>query len=251
MIVIVLVVLCIPELYTGGIEISHDAQVLSPPNADYWFGTDRLGRDLFARSIHAARRSLLLASSAELLVLLVGTVIGAAAGYFRRPLILILADAMGAVALSLPFLLLAMVAATVLSALGLPLIVAVAGVGWVYTMRIVRGEVMAMRSSTPVLAALAWGLPTPRILLRIVLPRLLHLLPSVALFGVAEIIGIEAGLSFLGIGVIGSTPSLGGMLLEARPLASSFWWLAVGPCSVLVALVVACNFLADGWGQDA
>jgi peptide/nickel transport system permease protein len=244
---IVLLGILFPELYAGDQYRGDTSRILASPDAIHWFGTDRLGRDLFARCVYAGRRSLLLAALAEAVVLLLGTVIGAASGYLPRSIFALLAGGIGAVALSLPFLLLAMVASTVFSARGLPLILAVAAVGWVYTMRIVRGEVAAMRIRPPVLAALAWGFTPGHIIRRIILPQLLHLLPPIALFGMAEIIGIEAGLSFFGIGVISGTPSLGGMLLEGRSLAVEFWWLVVGPSFVLLVLVLGCNVLAQAW----
>ena len=104
-----------------------------------------------------------------------------------------------------------------------------------------------MRGGLPVLAARAWGFSSSRIIGRIILPRLFYVVPSIALFGLAEIITIEAGLRFFGIGVIDSTPSLGGMLLEARTLSVSFWWLAVGPAIILTGMVLACNFFAQAW----
>jgi peptide/nickel transport system permease protein len=243
--VFLLIAACVPELYTRDPYLSDPARILEPPSRDHWFGTDRQGRDLFARTVYGARRSLVFALTAEFLVILLGTLAGSISGYWRRSAIALIADAVGAIALSLPFLLLGMVAAAVFSAFGLPLIAAVAAVGWVYTMRIVRGEVAKLRNSTSVVAALAWGFSRRRVLGRVVLPQLLHILPSIALFGVAEIIAIEAGLSFFGIGVIGATPSLGGILLDARTLAADFWWLAVFPSLALLTLILSCNFFAD------
>lgn len=249
--VVLLIAACTPALYTRDPYSSDPIRILAPPSHEHWFGTDRQGRDLFARTMYGARRSLLFALAAECLVIVMGTLFGAVAGYWRRSTVALIADAVGAITLSVPFLLLGMVAATVFSALGLPLIAAVAAVGWVYTMRIVRGEVARLRDSTAVVAAFAWGFSHQRVIARVVLPQLLHVLPSLALFGMAEIITIEAGLSFFGIGVIGATPSLGGMLLEARVLAADFWWLAVCPSLALVTLILACNFLAEDWRRRA
>jgi peptide/nickel transport system permease protein len=249
--VVLLIAACVPELYTRDPYRSDPARILEPPSRDHWFGTDRQGRDLFARTVYGARRSLVFALTAESLVILVGTLVGSISGYWRRSAVALIADAVGAIALSLPFLLLGMVAAAVFSALGLPLIAAVAAVGWVYTMRIVRGEVARLRDSTAVLAALAWGFSRRHLIARVVVPQLLHMLPSIALFGLAEIITIEAGLSFFGIGVIGATPSLGAMLLEARVLAADFWWPAVCPSLMLVTLILALNYLAEHWRPRA
>lgn len=248
---LVLLLALVPELYCPNPYVADAGRILSPPTVSHWFGTDRQGRDLFARSMYGGRRSLLLAAAAEALVLLIGFVIGASAGYLRNSVLLFLTDGIGAIALALPFLLLALVTATVFSSRGLPLVLAVASVGWVYSMRIVRREVALLRRGLPVIAALAWGFSSSKIVLRIILPRLFYITPSLALFGMAEIITIEAGLSFFGIGVVGSTPSLGGMLLEARTLSVSFWWLAVGPAVVLTGLVLVCNFLAQLWRPHA
>lgn len=248
---LVLLLALLPELYCHNPYAADPGRILAPPTTSHWFGTDRQGRDLFARAMYGGRRSLLLAVAAEALVLLIGLTLGAASGYLRNPVLSLLTEGTGAVALALPFLLLALVTATIFSSRDLPIILAVASVGWVYSMRIFRREVARLRGGLPVVAALAWGLSSRDIISRIILPRLFYLAPSLALFGVAEIITIEAGLSFFGIGVVGGTPSLGGMLLEARTLSVSFWWLAVGPSLVLACLVLSCNFLAQKWRPNA
>jgi peptide/nickel transport system permease protein len=241
----------VPELYCHNPYVADAGRILSPPTASHWFGTDRQGRDLFARSMYGGRRSLLLACAAEALVLLIGLAVGAASGYLHNPVLSFLTESIGAVALALPFLLLALVTAAIFSSRDLPLILAVALVGWVYSMRIIRREVARLRGGLPVVAALSWGFSSRGIVLKIILPRLFYIVPSLALFGMAEIITIEAGLSFFGIGVIGAPPSLGGMLLEARTLAVSFWWLAAGPSLVLMSLILTCNFLAQSWRPHA
>jgi peptide/nickel transport system permease protein len=243
-------VIVLPELRPLDSDAAESAKILAPPSAAHWFGTDRLGRDLFSRCIYAARRSVLLAVLAESLVLFLGISIGAAIGFVPHSWWRFFAEGIGAVALSLPFLLLAMVTSAVFAIRGLPLILAVTAVGWVYTMRLVRAEVLAIRTSPSVVAGLAWGFSSQQVVARLIVPRLLYLVPALALFGIADIIAIEAGLSFFGIGTIGGTPTLGGLLLEARLLVPDFWWLVAGPAVVLLALLMACNFLAYHSVQD-
>jgi peptide/nickel transport system permease protein len=208
------------------------------------FGTDQLGRDILSRVIHGAKTSMLIGLSAVLVAGLAGTSLGLVAGIRGGAwdhAIMRLADAQFA----FPFILLAI---TVIGILGSSIrnIILVVGLSnWVAYARVVRAETLAVRERTYVDAARALGVSLPRIVWRHILPNVSASLIVVATFGVAGAILIEAGLSFLGLGVPLHVPSWGGMLAEGRQYADTRYWLALFPGAALFLLVMAINLVGD------
>ena len=227
---------------------------LSPPawvagaKPGHLLGTDNVGRDVLSRVIYGSRISLTVGAAAAVLGMLIGSTLGLVAGYFGRWV-----DAgvswLINVQLAFPFTLLAIfLLGTVGGGFG-AVVVVLALATWVNYARIVRGEVLAIRSRDYVLAARAVGVPTGRTLLRYILPNVAGPIVVVASFSTAQAILTQAALSFLGVGIDPSVPSWGAMLNEGRAYLQSAWWIAVFPGLAIALTVLGANLLGD-WLRD-
>jgi peptide/nickel transport system permease protein len=225
--------------------------ILEPPSRRHWLGTDALGRDLLARLLHGARISVSVGLAAAALALLVGVPLGAIAGFRGGVVDSIVSRAVEAT-LAIPALLLALAllssAAGWLAALPESLRVAVViGVtGWMPVTRYVRAEFSKLRGSDLVLAARASGATDARIMSRHVLPSAVAPVLVTAAFSVGAAIVLEAGLSFLGLGVHPPTPTWGSLLAEAREPIRTAWWPALFPTLALFLSTTGCSLLAEG-----
>lgn len=225
----------------------HDIVRLTnrPPSASHLLGTDPLSRDLWSRVVFGSRVSLSIGAIAALLAVTAGAVVGAAAGYFRRWIDATLMRVVD-VGLALPRIFLLILIAAVWGQLPIAVLILVIGLtGWFGTSRLVRAEVLSLRERAFVEGARALGAGPVRVVLRHVLPNVAAPIIVSAALGIANVLLLEAGLSFLGIGVAPPRPSWGRMIWEGSEWIATAPWTTLWP-GIAVALVVMClNAVGD------
>jgi peptide/nickel transport system permease protein len=218
---------------------------LQPPGIPgHVLGTDEVGRDILSRLIHGARISLLIGVIAVGVSCPLGVLVGLVAGYAGRrtdDVLMHITD----IQLAIPTILLAIAVVAVLGP-GLPnVIITLSVTGWTLYARLVRGETMTVKTRDFVQAARANGAGDTRIVLRHVLPNVFSPVIVVAVFAVANMIVLEATLSFLGLGVEPSVVTWGRMLNGGRLYLNTAWWLTAFPGFAIFVTVLAVNLLGD------
>ena len=213
------------------------------------FGTDSIGRDLFARTLYGLRSSLFIGFSAVAIGGFIGVTAAIVSGYHEGKLGSFVFGRLADVQQAIPFVVLALAVAAAVGPSYRNLIF-ILGIGsWVFYYRLVRSEVLPLREEPFILAQRTIGSPTWRILLRHVLPNVMPaVLVTVTLF-VPSTIMYAAALSFLGLGVQPPAAELGLMISEGRGFIENAWWLTVVPGVVLALIVLALNSLGD-WLRD-
>lgn len=247
---IVIVALFVLSLGAGFLTPYHpdaiDAwHVLLPPSSEHWFGTDELGRDVLTRVIYGARVSLKVGFVAVGIAVAIGTVVGLCAGFYggwMDALLMRLVDIM----LCFPtfFLILAVIAMLEPSIWYIMVIIGLTG--WMGVARLVRAEVLSLKSRDFVLAARVLGASDLRIIFRHILPNALSPVLVSATLGVAGAILTESALSFLGIGVQPPTPSWGNILTSGKDYIEFAWWLSLFPGVAILVTVLSYNLVGEG-----
>lgn len=218
---------------------------LLAPSTASWLGTDQLSRDVFARLAHGARASLTVAAIAVGVAAMLGMLIGLAAGV-AGPLLGGVLRRLIDISLALPRVVVLLVLLATTGKLPLPLFALVLGLtGWPALARLVRGETMRLRRAPFVDAARALGASSGRIAWREILPGALPPMLVAATLGAADAILLEAGLSFLGLGIQPPAPSWGGMLVESRDYFGTAPWLLLAPGIALVLATATATLLGD------
>ena len=218
---------------------------LAGPSWSHPFGLDELGRDILARVLSGARISLAVGVTVVMVSALVGTALGAVAGYAGGWVDDLISRVMD-VLLAFPGILLAIALVAVLGPSATNVVVALCVIGWVGYARLVRGQVLRVRELEFVQAARALGGTTPHVLVRHVLPTAVPAVVVQATLGMASAIIAEASLSFLGLGVQPPTPSWGTMLDAGRSHLLDAPHLTVVPGAAIALVVLGFNFLGDG-----
>jgi len=219
-----------------------------PPTLEggHLFGTDKLGRDYFTRVLYGARTSIFVALVVALLSTLIGTLIGATAGYFGGwidDLFMRFTD----LVLILPGLALLMILIAFIGE-GSPLHIAVilSSMMWTLIARVVRAQVMSMRTREFVEAATLAGASSWRVIWRHMLPNMMGPIIVNATLTVSSAILIESALSFIGYGVKPPVPALGQLISDGRGAMQTQWWLVTFPGLVIIAICLTINFIGDG-----
>jgi peptide/nickel transport system permease protein len=217
---------------------------LRPPSERFWFGTDQFGRDIFSRTIHGARVSLIVGFSVATLASLIGLGVGLVCGYFRRidGIIMRVMDGI----MAIPTILLA-IALITLTRPGLGIVIVAIVIPEVpRIVRVVRSVVLSIRSQPYVESAIAGGTRNTKLLARHILPNTLAPLIVQATYVCASAMLIEAGLSFLGAGVPPEIPSWGNIVAQGRTFFQIAPWSILIPGAFLAVTVLAVNMLGDG-----
>lgn len=225
-----------PDLASGG---------LRAPSSANWLGTDQFSRDVFSRLAHGARWSLAIAVLAVTLAATLGTLIGTAAGQ-ARGFAGELAGRIIDLALAVPRIVVLLVLVTALGALTpIWLGVVLGATGWPPIARLARGETLRLRDALHVQAARALGASPRRLVFRSIIPGVMPTVMVAATLGLADAMLLEAGLSFLGLGVRPPAPTWGGMILEAREHIARAPWLLIAPGVALVCATAAATLFGD------
>jgi peptide/nickel transport system permease protein len=219
-------------------------QAFSPPSFQHLFGTDDLGRDLLSRTIYGARISLLAGAISVSIALVLGVAVGLVAGYWSKPLDLILMRLMDAL-LAFPSLILALAITAMLGSNLVNALIAIGVVGIPAFARLTRGQVLAVREYAFVEAGRALGASDIRIMIRHILPNVSAALIVQASLSVAFAILAEASLSFLGLGAKPPTPSWGSMVSLGRDFLDQAPWIVFAPGGAIFLAVLGFNFLGD------
>ena len=223
-------------------DIEHGGR---PPSLAHPMGTDQLSRDVLARVAGGARVSLSVAAIAVAMSITLGALVGLMAGYHGGAVDAVLMRVVDA-ALAIPRLFLLLLLLALWERIPLAAFILVVGAtGWFGTSRLVRAEVLRLRESEYVMAARALGGGAGRIMFQHLLPNAIGPLLVAATLGVGEVILLEAGLSFLGLGIQPPTPSWGGMIFDAREVLVSAPWASVFPALAIALTVLSANLVGD------
>jgi peptide/nickel transport system permease protein len=241
-----LVVILAPLITHGHDYHSIDfKEALQGPGKNHWFGTDNLGRDEFTRTIYGGRISLLIGLSVALSAGIIGTLLGAFAGFYGKwvdQLLMRVTDLF----LAIPFLVILILAQAILGGSIFDIVLVLTLFFWMPDARIVRGVVLSLKEKEFVEAARASGASNARIIFSHLLPNAIGPITVIVTLGVAQAIITESSLSFLGFGVRPPTPTWGNMLNQAQPFALLHPPMVWFPGLFILITVLAVNFVGDG-----
>ena len=217
------------------------------PSAEHILGGDIAGRDVWSRVVYGGRVSLSVGLVAVSISILIAVLLGTLAGYYGGSVDMIIMRITDIVML-FPVLIMIMAVVSILGPNIFNVMAVIGLFGWPSSARLVRGQILTVREWDFVMAARCLGVLDRNIMFKHILPHVLALLLVAATFGVASAILSEAGLSFLGLGVLPPTPSWGNMLNGAQSIyiLERHWWIWVPPGMAILLTVLAINFVGDG-----
>jgi len=237
--------LCYPLLPLPSPTAPSPVEALQPPSLLHPFGTDRIGRDVLARTLAGARVSLLVGLTAAILAVAGGMVIGTLAGFLGRKVDGILM-AVTNVFLSFPSLLLAIALVAIFGAGVWQVILAITVADLPRAVRMQRSMVLSLKTRPFMDAARMAAAPTWWLLVRHVVPNTVAPMVVVASMYAATAIVVESALSFLGLGIVPPTPSWGNLIADGRPYLREGWWISTFPGIAIVLVSISLHLLADG-----
>lgn len=226
------------------VEFDYSA-ILQPPSRDHLFGTDNFGRDVFSRTLHAAKLDMTIGVLCVLFPWIIGVLLGCLAGYLggiTDTIIMRTVDVFTA----FPFLVLVIAIIAILGPGLVSMFVALTLAGWTAYTRIVRGEILVLKKSEFIQAARALGYSNTRIMLRHILP---NVVTPALIFAMADIILVilsTTALSFLGLGVQPPTPEWGSMIAEGRTFIMTAWWMVTFPGLAIMLVGLGFSLFGDG-----
>jgi peptide/nickel transport system permease protein len=247
-VLLLLVVLCFGANFFAPYKETDQDLLLGPvsPNAEHWFGTDTLGRDQFSRILYAGQLSLKIGFAVAILSTAFGTAVGALAGYYGRAtdqVLMRLTDLF----LIVPGIAILALALANFGNTDTVIILVLAGLFWMYTARVVRGEVLSLKEKEFVEAARASGASSARVIVRHLLPNMVGPIMVNATLAIALAIITESTLSYLGFGVQPPDTSWGSMVYDARGyLDTPQAYLLYIPALMILITVLCVNFIGDG-----
>ena len=241
--------LAFPHVVTPSDPLVSDiAHAMQAPSAEHWFGTDRIGRDVFARVVYGARYSLLIGLASMVVSLLIGLVVGMTAGLGRR-IVDESASRVFDVLSAFPPILLSLFVVTFLGQGIVNIAIAVGIAGIPKFGRVLRAQTLVVRRADYVTHAVVWGLSRRQVFLRHILPNVLAAVPVIATIDIGSAIIAVSGLSFLGLGPQPPTPEWGVMLAEGRDVLRVAWWPSVFPGMAITLTVVAFSVIGKHLAQ--
>jgi peptide/nickel transport system permease protein len=246
LIIIILIAVAVPFLLPHDPNRANLEEAEQPPSLDHGCGTDKLGRDVFTRTIYGTRISLIVGLTAAVLAVSMGAGIGITAGFIGGKvdgLLMRIVDTIN----SPPEVILLIVLATIFPRSILTIILIISLTHWMSTSRLIRGETLSIKERPFVEAAIALGADDRYIMKRHILPNLYSILVISVTLMAAHAIMMEAMLSFLGLGIPAHMASLGNMLNQAQSdVMRGIWWTSIFPGIMLVATVWSIYRLGEG-----
>ena len=243
-VILILIAVFAPVIAPQDPYVSNLKNALQAPSSEHWFGTDKLGRDIFSRVIYASRISLSSTLVLVAIIFVVGTILGTLAGYFGGwvdAVIMRISDMM----ISFPGMVLAIAVAGIMGASIKNAVIAIAIVSWSKYARLARSLVMKIRHEDYVYAAIVGGSKTGYIIRKYMLP---NVIPTLVITAATDIGGMMlelAGLSFLGFGAAAPAAEWGLMLNEGRTYMQNAPWMMIYPGLAIFIVVVIFNLLGD------
>ena len=237
-----------PALCSFSYEEQNLDKVFQSPDREHLFGTDNLGRDLFARTTYGGRISLAVGLLATLVSLVIGVSYGMISGYAGGRVDSLMMRGVD-VLYSLPFIIFVILLMVLFGRNFLLLFVAIGAVEWLTMARITRAQTLNLKNTEFIEAARALGFSNLRIIFRHILPNLLGPIIVYATLTVPAVMLLEAVLSFLGLGVQPPTPSWGNMLTEGRASIDFAWWISIFPGLAILVTVLSFNLVGEGLRQ--
>jgi len=219
--------------------------ILADPSSKHWLGTDQLGRDVWSRMLYAGRVDLKVGFLAVLLPFLIGTTLGALAGYYGRVSDSIVSR-IAEVVVAFPFFVLVIAMVFVLGPGTRNIYLAITVVGWVSYMRIIRGEVLVQKRQEYTLAAQAAGLSNARIIVRHLLPNVITQAIVFAMSDIVLDILLIVTLGYLGLGIQPPTPDWGTMIADGQTFITVKWQLSTIPGVAVVITGLGLSLIGDG-----